>query len=47
MTRTGTDPRSPGPLANILPTRPMSRVVWSKRRDNHQKTKKKTETFGL
>ena len=26
MTRPGIEPRSPGPLANTLPTRPMSRV---------------------
>ena len=26
MTRPGLEPRSPGPLANTLPTRPMSRL---------------------
>ena len=27
MTRPGTEPRSPGPLVNTLPSRPMSRFV--------------------
>ena len=28
MTRPGIEPRSPGSLANTLPTRPMSRFIW-------------------
>ena len=30
MTQPGIEPRSPGPLANILPTRPMSRLIQGK-----------------
>ena len=35
MTRPGIEPLSPGPLANTLPTRPMSQFIeWQ--RNNHQ-----------
>ena len=30
MTRPGTEPRSPGPLANTLTTRPMSGKIWNR-----------------
>ena len=37
MMRLGIEPRSPGPLANTLPTRPMSRLYkdWSEKDVNH------------
>ena len=36
MTRPGIEPRSPGPLANTLPTWPMSQLRWHNLQEIYQ-----------